>query len=546
MLEPDDAGRASEFLERLDATRGRILLEGAPAILREWLDATGYLAREGPRRDGDQVAANLGALLQQCRALEPFRGDLAGLLERLRHLADTENGPRESAVGSGRGVQLATIHSAKGLEYPIVVVAGLGRRWKNHGRDPKALTLRFDGPDRKLAMAARMGASLGSDVELKGWGPCLLKAAEDHDDRLEEVRLLYVAATRARERLILAGTQDFSASSGATWPDGYGRWLDDALRRAEAGGQPARELLTRDEVDAAGVARPAPSSRAFTSLWQVHFDPIRAGAPIPVEADSALDARAQEIIDKVSTPTPAPELVPRDVGAAAMGTALLCPWLLRFRPFVDEVQGRSARGAGEAGGSASERGQRIHAFFEHWGVRVSPAEDFERAATLAQLTPEDRRDLAPWLENPEVAAALAELTGPAERVMRELVFEWSVLRSRISGRLDALVRVSDGAWRVVDFKTDKGDDLAETYDRQTAIYAAAVERAGMGRVVGRRLIYLRRGVVQDLPWNPGDADTLERRIEDALRMLGREDEMERPGCGECPRKLEGEGLFRCV
>ncbi|MBI5836325.1 MAG: UvrD-helicase domain-containing protein [Candidatus Eisenbacteria bacterium] len=545
-LDSGDTGRVREFLDRLDDTRGRILLEGAPVILREWLDGTGYLAREAPRRDGDQVAANLGALLQQCRSLEPSRGDLAGLLERLRHLADTENGPRESAVGSGRGVQLATIHSAKGLEFPIVVVAGLGRRWKTHGRDPKALTLRFDGPDRRLALAARMGASLGSDAALKGWAPYLLHAAEDHDDRLEEVRLLYVAATRARERLILAGTQLVSASSGATWPDGYGRWLDDALRSAEAAGQPVGTLLSRDEVDASDVTRPKPSSRALASLWQAHSDPIRAGAPIPVAADSALDARAQEILERVARPAPAPELVPRDVGAADMGTALRCPWLLRFRPFVDEVQGRSARGAGEAGGAASERGQRVHAFFEHWDVRVSPKEDFDRAAGLAQLTPEDRRDLAQWLENPDVAAALGELTGAPERVMRELVLEWSVLRSRISGRLDALVRLSDGAWRVVDFKTDKGDDLAETYDRQTAIYAAAVERAGMGRVAGRRLIYLRRGVVEDLPWNPGDADVLERRIEAALLALGREEEMARPGCAECLKKLEGNRAFRCM
>jgi ATP-dependent helicase/nuclease subunit A len=537
--------RLEAFLARLEDSRGRVLTEGAPAVLREWLDHTGYLSREAPRRAGEQVAGNLRTFVEQCRALEPSRGDLAGLLERLRHLEDSESGPRENSPGAGGGVQLMTIHAAKGLEFPVVVVAAMGRNWKRRRPEQGGLKVRLDGAERRLQLAASVGATLGDDRSLTGLGRILMAMAEDREDQLEELRLLYVATTRAEDLLILAGTCKATEEGDRKWEDGYGRWVEDALQRQAGRGVDVERLVARTEIEAHMVSAPgvraaggpldAPAAGAtdFTSLWDLHGRAIARGEPVPVEDAPELQTRAREILERASTPVPTPELVPRDIGAADMGRALLCPWLHVYRAFLDDVSGNTERGAGTAGGAGSELGTRVHAFFEHWDVSTPPLEDFERAAALAGLTEEDRGLLTGWLAHPEVSAALAELTGPKDRVRRELVFEWSVAGTRISGRLDALVQVARWQWRVVDFKTDKSEQLAEHYDRQTAIYAAAVERAGLGQVVGRRLIYLRLGQVKDLTWGPGDADALESAAAEALRQLGRQEMSASRECEGC-------------
>jgi len=532
----EEAGRAGEFLERLASSRDRVLTEGASSLLREWLDAAGYLAREGARRAGDQVAANLHAFLERCREVEPSRGDLAGLLERLRALGESERGPREGALPAGRGVQLVTIHAAKGLEFPVVVVAQLGRGWKNPKAERSPLALRFTGSPRRVSLAARLGPSFGDERDLRGWAELLLAADEDLDNRLEELRLFYVAATRAREKLVLAGTRTLDPAGGAGWTDGYGAWLDAALEELAAGGADLDALLARTDLRAAGIRRPGRAHDRARPLWEVHGDLIAAGCSLPVPVDSAAAAEAQRILEQVTRPVPAPALAPRDIGAADLGRALLCPWRHLYRDFIEEVTGDAARGGGSAGGTASERGERVHAFFEHWDPARPVLEDFDRAAGRAGLTEDDRRDLREWLGQPEVAAALLELSRPGAEARRELVFEWSVNGTRISGRLDALVRLPDGAWRVLDFKTDSSERLAALYERQTAVYAAAVERAGLGRVAGRRLIYVRRGSVTDLQWAAGDTDRLEEEAARTLLLLGQGGDLKSPACSDCELK----------
>jgi ATP-dependent exoDNAse (exonuclease V) beta subunit len=385
-----------------------------------------------------------------------------------------------------------------------------------------------------------MGPTFGDDRNLRGWAELLLASDEERDARLEELRLFYVAVTRAREKLLLAGTRLAPEATGPEWADGYGAWLERALEEASMSGAGPGALLDRVDLRAADVGRLGSRRDRARSLWDLHQPEIARGAPLPTGIDSGLDAEAARLIQRVFTPAPPPALAPRDIGASDLGRALLCPWRYVYREYLDVVTGNAERGAGAGGGEATERGTRIHAFFEHWNVSRGPLEDFERAAELAGLTGDDMRDLRGWLAEPVVAAALVELALPAAELRRELMFEWSVGGTRISGRLDALVRRPDGTLQVVDFKTDRGDRLSGVYDRQTAIYAAAVERAGLGDVTGRRMIYLRQGRVKDLDWARGDADRLEQQAAGTLKLLGMGDRLSAPACPDCElRKLLG-------
>lgn len=538
-LEPRDAARVREFLLRLEQSRDRVLTEGAPRVLREWLDRTGYLAREGARRPAEPIRANLGALLEWLRRIEPARGDLQGLLERLELLRDEENGRGEGAGSATRGVQLLTIHKAKGLEYPVVVVPHLDRELNRAGRGPAALRVRFDGLDRGLRLAARMGASFGDPRELRGWADAWMDEDSKRDGRLEEVRLLYVACTRARERLILSGLtapgEDFPASFK---PESYGGWIASALDSIRRSGSKVDRVVQGIERHYSELDAPDEKAAAARPLALELAALVQAGRPAPVEPDPDLKASAERLLAEAGKALVIPPAAPRDLPAGGLARALICPWFWRLRPWLDEVRAERERGASEEGGEASERGERVHRMFEEWNVGKSFEEEFERLALLVEMSAEETVLVRGWISQPEILQATAELQSASARWL-ELPFEWQVGGTRISGRMDALVRLPDGALCVVDYKTDAGDGAAEQYLHQTAIYAAAVERAGLGRVARRRLIYLRQGIVKDLAWGAGDTDALERRIVSVLDQLVA-DPAVMPACGACRAQQDGE------
>ncbi len=538
-LDPRDAERVREFLARMEPSRDRVLTEGAPRVLREWLDQTGYLAREGARRPAEPIRANLEALLEWLRGIEPARGDLQGLLERLELLREEENGRGEGAGSAVKGVQLLTIHRAKGLEYPVVVVPHLDRELNRAGRSPAGLRVRFDGPGRALRLAVRMGSSFGDPRELRGWADAWMDEDSKRDDRLEEVRLLYVACTRARDRLILSGLTRPDEDAAASFrSESYGGWIASALESVRRSGRDVARVVQAIERRYEDVEAPDEKAAAARPLALELAALIRAGRPVPVEADPSLKAAAERLLAEAGKALVTPPAAPRDLPAGGLARALICPWFWRLRSWLDEVRGERERGASEEGGEASERGERVHRMFEEWNVEKSFEDEFERLVLLAEMPAEEASQVRGWISKPEILQATAELQS-ATAWWRELPFEWQVGGTRISGRMDALVRLPDGTLCVVDYKTDVGDGAAEQYLHQTAIYAAAVERAGLGRVAHRRLIYLRQGKVKDLPWGEDDTEALEARIASVLGQLVADPDSV-PACGACRALKAGE------
>ena len=128
--------------------------------------------------------------------------DLRGFVDQLRSRADGGDGSRESEAPVESealdAVRLMTIHRSKGLEFPVVCVADLGRQVL-----PRA---------GALVRVGRDGQSLGLRLKRPGHGQRVsvlaydeLKAEERERELQEERRLFYVAMTRAKERLIISG-----------------------------------------------------------------------------------------------------------------------------------------------------------------------------------------------------------------------------------------------------------------------------------------------------------------------------------------------------
>jgi ATP-dependent helicase/nuclease subunit A len=162
------------------------------------------------RPDGDQGAANLLAIVDQARLFAAAGG--GGLRPFIRHLRDSmadEQIEIEATVAEETDdvVRIMTVHGAKGLEYPIVALANLAARNPNHAQPVPREHERF--------LHFRIGArTSGRHGHFKTPGYDDAWEQEKHYADAERLRLLYVAATRAREHLIVPCVAGIVGASG--------------------------------------------------------------------------------------------------------------------------------------------------------------------------------------------------------------------------------------------------------------------------------------------------------------------------------------------
>ena len=197
-LERDDGDDCKAFLELLKQLRFRAGELSAPRLIERLYRQTDLMAIFGAMPNGSERQANLSALRDQARQLEQAgHKGLFGFLTHLNRMR--QRGDRISpAVSGAGGVKILSIHKSKGLEFPVVFLCGLGRQFNKMdaaapvlfhpelGVGPKSLK-RGEGWTVEWPSLARQAVSLQMDREL----------------RAEEMRLLYVAMTRAKEKLIM-------------------------------------------------------------------------------------------------------------------------------------------------------------------------------------------------------------------------------------------------------------------------------------------------------------------------------------------------------
>ena len=206
----DSLGKINEFLRQFTRWR-RVAREGS---LSECLEAalaeTHYEALLQAGARGEERVANVRQLLALARQFDPFQRQ--GLFRFLRFVAAQQEAGLETEpapLPTQEAVRLMSIHKSKGLEFPVVVLAGLGTCFNlqdlyvdillndHYGLCPKVLP---PEADQRYPSLPHWLASQRERRELLG----------------EEMRLLYVAATRARDTLLLVGTAS-SREAGQPW-----------------------------------------------------------------------------------------------------------------------------------------------------------------------------------------------------------------------------------------------------------------------------------------------------------------------------------------
>ena len=205
------------------------------ATIAALLDASRAHAIFALRPSGEQALANVQYVGELARQYEAGGGlSFRGFVERLRDEAEETRAAEAPILEEGSdGVRLMTVHKAKGLEFPVVVLVDIGA-------------------ELSRSTASRWVDSEGSRcaVSLAGWAPAELRQhapIEVARDEAEGVRVAYVAATRARDLLVVCAVGDRPCDSGWVSP------LNAALYPAD--GSPPRGASARRGPSASGPTR---------------------------------------------------------------------------------------------------------------------------------------------------------------------------------------------------------------------------------------------------------------------------------------------------
>ncbi|MGE5303583.1 MAG: UvrD-helicase domain-containing protein [Alphaproteobacteria bacterium] len=503
---------ALRLLQALHRLRNRVPVATTIAALLESTRAhVGFALEHG----GEQVLANVSHVGDLARRYEAEGGiSFRGFIDELREQAESgETGEAPILEEGSDGVRLMTVHKAKGLEFPIVILADMTAK------------LRASTASRTIDSAGRVCA-----IRLAGCAPFDLLEHESEElrrDEAEGVRVAYVAATRARDLLVVPAVGDEER-------DGWIQPLNTAVyppleaRRQQIQAPGCPEFKSKDTI----LVRPGGSAERSTVCPGLHVrklnysDPLlhppprRAGEERVGGTEFSVvwwDPRALKLGAEAPLGIRRPELIVKDVAPDIVesGLAAYNSWRERREQAVAagsqslvavRTVTQSAKAAAEAAGdlkvpsaeivelpraanrpSGRRFGALVHAVLAsvpldgdtsviggvatiHGRILGAPVEEIDAASEVV------RAALAhPLFDDARRAARQG-------RCRRETPIAWrDASGALIEGVVDLAFEHAEG-WTVIDFKTDEefgSNELA--YRRQVGMYAAAIQAANGAR-----------------------------------------------------------------
>jgi len=475
--------RARELIADLRAHRDRLSLS---ELVERMLAQTGLAAMYLSQFAGRQAVANLRKLTDLARSFEQS-GEFS-LREFIGYLRDLVLSEYREGLASVHEeaedvVQLLTVHKAKGLEWPIVVVPDLTR--DPGGSRPEVMASRDLGPVPRMELADGK----------RTWGAVGRMLGEHEDARAvaERRRLLYVALTRARDHLILSSSYGLKSDGRELAAGLWLQWLSEAL------GVHPDDLEDGEELAGEGgwrcrILRPGGAGERSAAEAPPARAPLEV---IDLALASARRGEAEAPPELVRPIRPGPHL-PARFSVTALQRYRSCPRMFELRHVLG-VPERGERGDWLHRLSAFERGDLAHKALEIIGREgLARADAIDRAVALAtfpggvasRITEAERTDLAEALRWVIEEAAYdggdriyEHWVAASRRLRAEVDFVLPLGDALIEGTIDALVEGADGAWRVLDYKTGREPSAAalEGYRFQVGFYCAAV-KAITGRV----------------------------------------------------------------
>ena len=196
--------KANDFLQRIDHYRNLTPYTSIRDLLQRILDDHDYLNYVTALPTGSKRRANVEMLLTKASAFE--KTSYFGLFHFIRYMEqlekyDVDYGEADTLDENADVVRIMSIHKSKGLEFPVVFVSGLSKRFNMQDANQSLIV------DMDLGVAVDYVDSVRR-IKNKTLRRAVLSAKMKEDNLAEELRVLYVALTRAREKLILTAVLD--------------------------------------------------------------------------------------------------------------------------------------------------------------------------------------------------------------------------------------------------------------------------------------------------------------------------------------------------
>ncbi len=500
--------KAEEFIEKLDALRKRAEYAGVDELIRCIYYEYGYYAYSGATSHGSERQANLRLLFERAAEFEHTR--MSGLFSFMNYIetirsADDDLTPAK-VFGEGENVvRIMSIHKSKGLEFPVVMLADTAHR--------------FNAEDMKKNVLWHEETGIGmdyTDAQLRVRYPSLprtlisMKAKQEM--RSEEMRLLYVALTRAREKLIIIAT--FSERE-KNWRepmwDGNGKTLLSYVKGSQC---------FRDWITAALMRHPgAKEMREYCGveenavLFDVKFDlsvfvydsaekvpeNIMSEVSERTESEEECAISADEIKARLGYVYPYAELCDIPVKMSVSEVKRMQTEDGEYVPLIESLRTSEMSEVGKV--TAAERGTVTHFVLqyadEHKIKNVSDVEKLlaemknERIITGKQAESVRCRDISRFFES-----ELGERMRRADRVEKEFSFYTEadaaeIYRNDSSGKvllqgtIDCFM-INDSCVTLLDFKTDNVHSREEAEERAKK-YAVQMKyyKKGLSEILGR-------------------------------------------------------------
>ncbi|MEX0666619.1 MAG: UvrD-helicase domain-containing protein [Acidimicrobiia bacterium] len=362
---------------------------------------------------------------------------LRGFVQWAQRQADEEARAVEVIVPEpdDDAVRVLTVHGAKGLEFPVVLLTGLGLIEQAR---PGVVLFGDDGPEMQVGRQAVAYVSPGFEA---------LKQREVEAWRAEQIRLLYVALTRAEDHLVISMHRregdtclgNHLAVAASSRPELTG----------SAAGRVTRDSAQDDEHDVVRTDRASWIAARHEQIATNRRAPVVAATTL---ARVAADAREPGLEKGETDATETP------------------PWR----------RGRAGTALGRA----------VHAVLQTVDLATGDGLDATaRAQALAEAIPGRESEIRALVESVLASSTVRTATVAGARCWREVPVAAPVAGTLVEGFIDLLIEDADG-FTVVDYKTDRApseealDTALARYSPQGAAYALALE-AVLGRPVNR-------------------------------------------------------------
>ena len=496
--------RVARFLEEMENFRALAATLPVDRLIDRLYEKTGYSAMVQAMKNGALRLQNLRRIFEYARGYaENGRPGLSAFVRFIDRMAENGlNVSQESSFAEGMNVvRVMTIHKAKGLEFPVCILAD--SVYRHSGKNNANVLLHS-----QLGLGAK-GEELEGLVKYNTLPYEAVRLELDREAVAEELRILYVALTRAKEKLIITAAMENPASrlkklarkiGETTFLDPFSvrdmssmaDWLLSCALRHPDGG--ALRGLAGAEDD---------SVLACKSGWKIVVAPPREAEEEKIEEKEEA-APSEALLSRLSKifsyryPNEEQARIPSKVAVTDLVKEQeRAKWKYKTRPhFLRKSQLTPA-----------EKGTAMHKFMQYavYGqAAANPEEERDRLVARRFLSPEEGESLQMDSIRTFFSSELGQriltteyhseirfqTTVPAGDVLPELDAAYANQPVVLNGVVDCVLLEEDGLV-VIDYKTDRVEEtesLKEHYRRQLDVYAKAMEEC-LAKKVKERILY---------------------------------------------------------